>query len=255
MFDLITDTRERPLRERSLTSKIVATVFHIVVVTVVIVVPLLRAANQLPPIVPTMMAFVAPMPVAPPPPPPPPPAASPVAQASPQPARTTGQFAAPIEAPPDVRPERASAHDEAATGVLGGVEGGVPGGVVGGIVGGIVPPVAPPPPPPPPPPAAVVARAPVRIGGQITAPALLHRVEPIYPDVAAIAHLTGMVILEATVDTEGCVESVRILRARHLLLDSASRDALLQWRYSPLVLNGIPTPFVLTVTFNFSVKQ
>jgi len=30
--------------------------------------------------------------------------------------------------------------------------------------------------------------------------------------------------------------------------------AFLQWRYSPLVLNGIPTSFVLTVTFNFSVR-
>jgi hypothetical protein len=27
------------------------------------------------------------------------------------------------------------------------------------------------------------------------------------------------------------------------------------WRDSPLVLNGVPTAFVLTVTFNFSVKR
>ena len=130
----------------------------------------------------------------------------------------------------------------------------MPGGVTGGVVGGILSSVAPPPPPPPPPPPAPAARAPVRIGGQITAPALLNRVEPIYPDVAQVARLSGIVILEAVVGTDGCVESVRILRSRHLLLDKASEEALLQWRYSPLVLNGIPTPFVLTVTFNFSVK-
>jgi len=29
---------------------------------------------------------------------------------------------------------------------------------------------------------------------------------------------------------------------------------LKQWQYSPLVLNGIPTPFALTVTFNFHVQ-
>src|SRR6185503_4738138 len=136
---------------------------------------------------------------------------------------------------------------------LGGVEGGVPGGVTGGVVGGILS-SAPPPPPPPPPPAPVM-RAPVRIGGQITAPALLHRVEPTYPEMARFAQLSGMVILEAVVGTDGCVESVTILRSRHLLLDKASTEALLQWRYSPLVLNGIPTPFVLTVTFNFNVKK
>jgi protein TonB len=135
-------------------------------------------------------------------------------------------------------------------GALGGVEGGVAGGVVGGIVGGIVSPVPPPPPPPPSP----VTAAVVRIGGKITAPALLHRVEPIYPDVASMAQLTGLVILEATVGTDGCVDSVKVLRSRHPLLDRAAQDALMQWRYSPLVLNGTPTPFVLTVTFNFSTK-
>jgi protein TonB len=95
----------------------------------------------------------------------------------------------------------------------------------------------------------------VHIGGQITAPALVKRVEPIYPEIASTAKLTGMVILEATVGTDGCVESVKVLRSRHPFLDKASIDALKQWQYSPLVLNGIRTPFVLTVTFNFSVVQ
>jgi protein TonB len=95
----------------------------------------------------------------------------------------------------------------------------------------------------------------VRIGGQLTAPALLKRVEPIYPDMAAAAQLTGLVILEATVATDGCVESVRVLRSRHPFLDHAAVEALKQWQYSPLVLNGTPTAFVLTVTFNFSVQR
>jgi len=52
-------------------------------------------------------------------------------------------------------------------------------GIAGGIVGGVVD--APPPPPP---------AAPVRIGGKITAPALVHRVDPVYSSVAQSAHLT-----------------------------------------------------------------
>jgi protein TonB len=254
MFDLITGTQERPLRERSLPSKIVAAVMHIVVILVLVVIPLLLATHELP-TVPTMMAFVVPSPDAPPPPPAPPPPAPPAAEAPKevQPVPTAGQFSAPAEAPSDVQPERASAREvDSFGGALGGVEGGVPGGVVGGIVGGIVSAASPPPPPRLPPPQ--VASAPVRIGGQITAPALLHRVEPTYPDVAAMAQLSGLVILEATVNVEGCVESVKVLRPRHPLLDKAAKDALMQWRYSPLVLNGIPTPFVLTVTFNFSTK-
>ncbi len=153
-----------------------------------------------------------------------------------------------------MEPEHLSArNEETSGGVLGGVEGGVPGGVIGGIVGGIVAPVAPPSPPPPPPPP--LTDAPVRVGGQITTPALLHRAEPVYPEMASVAHVTGMVILEAVVNTDGCVQSVKVLRSRHPFLDKASEEALMQWRYSPLVLNGIPTPFVLTVTFNFSVQK
>jgi protein TonB len=170
-----------------------------------------------------------------------------------RPVPTAGQFAAPVVAPSEIQPERAAPREveSSAGALLGGVEGGAPGGVVGGIVGGIVSPTPPPPPPPPP---APVASAPVRIGGLITAPTLLHRVEPIYPDVAAMAHLTGLVILEATVNTRGSVDSVKVLRSRHGLLDKAAEDALMQWRYSPLVLNGMPTAFILTVTFNFSTK-
>jgi protein TonB len=254
MFDLITGTGERPLRERSVTSKVVAVATHVVIIVLVIAIPLLRVTNQLPEL-PTMRAFVV-APSAPPPPPPPPapPSRTPRAAVKPV-AATTGQLAAPVDAPSTIEPEGLIARSESIAEALGGVEGGVPGGVTGGVVGGIVSSVAPPPPPPPPPPpSAPTARAPVRIGGQITAPALLNRVEPTYPDVAQVARLSGIVILEAVVGTDGCVESVRILRSRHLLLDKASEEALLQWRYSPLILNGIATPFVLTVTFNFSVK-
>jgi protein TonB len=89
----------------------------------------------------------------------------------------------------------------------------------------------------------------------LTAPTLLHRVEPLYSDLAASAHLTGLVILEASVDAEGCVVSVKVLRSAHPLLDREAVMALKEWRYKPLILNGIPTPFVLTVTFNFSVAH
>jgi periplasmic protein TonB len=118
-------------------------------------------------------------------------------------------------------------------------------------VGGLV--AAPPPPPPPPAPPAVV-KGPVRIGGDVQAPALVKRVEPAYPDVAVAAKITGIVILEATVAVDGSVEQVRVLRSVKFL-DQAAIEAVKQWKYSPLMLNGIPTPFVLTVTLSFSMKQ
>ena len=159
--------------------------------------------------------------------------------------------AAPIEAPAEIRPEPAFAGSDDDFGVEGGVEGGVAGGTLGGIVGGLVD--ALPPPPPPPPPVVSVPQQPVRIGGQINAPELLRRVEPVYPEIAVMAKVTGTVILEAVVATDGTVESVKVLRTVKFL-DAAAMDAVKQWRYKPLVLNGVATPFVLTVTLTFSIK-
>jgi protein TonB len=252
MFDLITAQDRRPLRERSVSSKAVAVLAHAVIVMILVVVPIVTATNVLPE-VPTMMAFVVALPTPAPPPPPPPAAARRPSET--EPVRTTGQMAAPFEAPSAITAERSTTRDTDVRGALGGVEvgieGGIPGGVLGGLVGAVVSPA---PPPPPPPPAPLARATPVRIGGQITTPAVVHRVDPIYPDIAASAQLSGVVILEAVVDTEGCVESVKVLRSRHPLLDQASIEALRQWRYSPLQLNGRETPFVLTVTFNFSVQ-
>ena len=57
-------------------------------------------------------------------------------------------------------------------------------------------------------------------------------------------------ILEAQVGEDGSVKGVSVLRSIPLL-DNAAMDAVKQWRYSPLVLNGTATPFVLTVTLTF----
>ena len=224
---------------------------HTAIVTTVIILPLMWATDSLPD-VPVMMAFVG-MPVAPPPPPPPPP--PPAQAAAPQaptatPPKSSNPDAAPIEVPDEIKPEVPRPAGNA--GVEGGVEGGIEGGVAGGIVGGLV--ASAPPPPPPPPPPAPTKKDPVRIGGQVTAPALVTRVEPEYPAIAVAAHLEGMVILEALVDVDGRVQEVKVLRSRGFL-DKAAIAAVEQWRYQPLMLNGQPTPFILTVTLNFALKQ
>jgi protein TonB len=154
---------------------------------------------------------------------------------------------APLEEPQQIAP---LADDEGIDfGESGGVEGGIPGGIVGGVVGGL--PEAPPPPPPPP---VSAPRVPVRIGGQITQPALLKRVEPEYPPLAVKAHIQGVVILEATVGEDGNVTDVKLLRSANPLLDREAAIAVKQWRYTPVVLNGTRVPFILTVTLSFSLE-
>ena len=247
MFDLLTGNIDRPFHEKAVMSTVVSGAVHATLIAAVLLLPLLYVTEQMPTL-PLMNAFVG-MPAVPPPPPPPPAPrrAANVPKTAPEPPAKANRFAAPIEAPATIGAERDIVPSEP-VGVEGGVEGCIEGGVVGGIVGGLL--EAPPRPPPPPPP----PRTPVRIGGQITAPALIYRVEPKYPDFAAQAQIEGLVILEATVDTEGRVQAVQVLRS-HGLLDQAAMDAVKQWRYSPLVLNGQPFPFVLTVTVSFSLRR
>ena len=252
MFDLISGGPRHPFHDRTIAPTLASIVGHGVVLLAVAGASFVVTTDRLPDL-PDMMAFVAAAPAPAPPPPPPPPAARRSTPAKAQPI-ASNPAAAPVEAPSTIVAETVVPSDEDVEGVEGGVEGGIAGGVVGGVVGGLLTMPAPPPPPPPAAPPVVTPPAPVRIGGQITAPALVHRVEPQYPEVAVRAHVAGSVLLEASVDTEGRVESVRVLRSIGLL-NNAAVEAVKQWRYSPLVLNGIPTPFILTVTLNFSIQR
>ena len=244
MFETITHRRSNASRRTRVLTTMVAVVVHFAIVAAVVLVPLWYFT----PILPTpsaILAFVA-APPPPPRPPPPPPPAAPSRQAPREPAKSSPaseRFAAPVESPSRIEPETL-ADTRGTTGVVGGVEGGIAGGVVGGVVGGLVSALPPPPAPPP------TKPAPVRIGGQIKAPALVSRVDPIYPVLAQAAQLQGMVILEATVGETGRVESVKVLRSAGLM-DAAAIEAVKQWRYSPLRLNDQPTSFVLTVTVQF----
>jgi protein TonB len=246
MFDLITGKAEH-IPVRSAGALVISTALQVLLASAVLV-PLLFVTGALPQ-PPVMLAFVA-APPAPPPPPPPPPPPAPKRETPPptRPVPTSSASAAPIAPPREIEPE--PFDDGGEEGVPGGVEGGIPGGVLAGIVGGL--PDVPLPPPPPPPP---VRRDPVRVGGQVKQPALVRRVEPVYPSMAVHAHIEGMVILEAIVDRDGTVEEVKVLRSAGALLDNAALTAVRQWQYSPVLLNGIPERFILTVMLSFNLEK
>jgi protein TonB len=141
---------------------------------------------------------------------------------------------------PDVLPEEDPVDLGVEGGIEGGVEGGVAGGVAGGVVGGLIA-VAPPP-------------VRVRVGGNIKAPRLLHRVDPAYPPLARQARITGQIFLQAVVDRRGHVQDVRVIKGIPLLSEAAL-EAVKQWRYLPLLLNGEPVEFELTVTVTFGLAS
>ena len=143
-------------------------------------------------------------------------------------------------------------------GAVGGVPGGVAGGVPGGVPGGVVT-VRPDEPPPQPDQRAAEIQAlfdqykPLRIGGNIRAPGKTRDVKPVYPPIAQSARVRGVVIMEILIDANGQVVEARILRSIPLL-DQAAYDAVKQWEFTPTLLNGVPTPVVMTVTVNFALQ-
>jgi TonB family protein len=108
------------------------------------------------------------------------------------------------------------------------------------------------PPPPPPPPPAEREPAPVRVGGLVMTPTKVKHVDAVYPAIASAARVQGVVILEVLIAPDGRVTETRVLRSIPLL-DQAARDAVLQWEYTPTLLNGSAVPVLMTVTVNFAL--
>ena len=101
-------------------------------------------------------------------------------------------------------------------------------------------------------PAPVPVLEPVRVGGNVPQPRKTWSVTPEYPRLARLRRLQGVVILEVTVDRQGDVANVTVLRSAEGL-DEAAVEAVRQWRYEPTVMNGTPVSVVLTETVRFQL--
>lgn len=147
----------------------------------------------------------------------------------------------PVEAPTDVAPDTG---DSAGVGGDGTVE---PIADLGTLPGGGVPTAEPEPAKPAP------SRNPVRLHAGIRAPRKIVDVSPVYPELARQIRQEGIVILEATIDARGVVQSATVLRSVPFL-DQAAIDAVRQWRFEPALLNDQPIPVIMTVTVRFTLR-
>ncbi len=79
-----------------------------------------------------------------------------------------------------------------------------------------------------------------------------HKVGPIYPTMAAMAHVQGTVLLKVDIGTDGRVINVEPLSGPPMLVTAAS-DAAREWTYTPFLLNGTPTAVTTVVTLRFNI--
>jgi protein TonB len=226
-----------------------ATGLHIVLLATLIIVPLYTTGTiQLSKYQDTLL-------MAPPAAPPPPPAGRAVAPhmtpRRPNLTYTQGKVTAPASIP-----KRISLDNEAAEPDLGGVVGGVPGGAaggqlggsLGGVIGGTGTSV------PIPPPQKAAAKRIVRVGSSLKAPRQIYSAQPDYPVLAREAHIWGTVVVNAVIDEQGNVVQAHALNGHPLLIPAALKSVL-QWKYEPTLLNGVPVAVEMEVTVHFNLRN
>jgi TonB family protein len=107
---------------------------------------------------------------------------------------------------------------------------------------------------PPATPAAVEQSGPLPVLGDVKAPIVLRRVQPVYPRPALVARMNGFVIVECIIDRAGVVRDAKVLRSSSALFEPSALEAVQKWEFAPGSLHGRPvdTIFDLTVTFTIS---
>jgi protein TonB len=90
--------------------------------------------------------------------------------------------------------------------------------------------------------------------GEVKAPVILHRVEPLYPGVLQRARLNGKVSVHCVIDKNGRVRDAQVIYASNPAFGDSVLRALQQWRYQPASLRGEAVDCYLDLTVDFGVR-
>jgi TonB family protein len=61
---------------------------------------------------------------------------------------------------------------------------------------------------------------------------IVTRVKPVYPEMAKRLRISGSVMLNATVEPDGTVKTVKTVMGEKLLVEAA-KDAVMKWKFAP----------------------
>jgi protein TonB len=95
---------------------------------------------------------------------------------------------------------------------------------------------------------------PVHVPANVVAASVVLHPAPAYPPQARASRVQGDVVLYAIIDREGKVSQVRVLSGDDLL-SPAAVDAVRQWTYKPLLVDGEPKEIDTTITVTFSLTD
>ena len=90
-----------------------------------------------------------------------------------------------------------------------------------------------------------------RIGGDVSPPNVVEKVEPEYTDEARKACFSGAVLLSLVIDNQGVPRDIRVVQPLGMGLDDKAIEAVQKWRFKPGLKNGQPVAVRAQVSVNF----
>jgi TonB family protein len=90
-----------------------------------------------------------------------------------------------------------------------------------------------------------------RVGGGVSSPIPIYKVEPEYSEEARKAKFQGTVVLQIVIDERGNPTNFKVVRPLGLGLDEKAIEAVQKWRFRPGQKEGRPVAVVATVEVNF----
>lgn len=95
---------------------------------------------------------------------------------------------------------------------------------------------------------------PMVVGGEVKAPVVITRVDPIYPNALRILRKEGSVVLQCIIDKQGVVRDVQIVNSTSEAFSESAAAAVRAWKFHPGSYRGraVDTVFILRVNFNLS---
>jgi protein TonB len=91
------------------------------------------------------------------------------------------------------------------------------------------------------------------VGGGVSAPKVIFKVEPEFSEEARKAKFMGVVTVNLIVDTAGRAQNVRVIRGVGMGLDQKALEAVRQYRFKPAMENGHPVPVQVNVEVQFQI--
>lgn len=87
----------------------------------------------------------------------------------------------------------------------------------------------------------------------VTTGMLLKKQQPIYPQDAKDARVSGKVVLQATIGIDGTIHDLRVVQAPWPSLVASALVAVSKWQYKPYMLNGEPVEVETTINVIYSL--